>query len=334
MPVPSTSVPSASSLKIVFAGTPAFAARHLEALLSAGHQVVAAYTQPDRAAGRGKTLQASPVKALAQAHHIPVLQPLSLKSEQAQAELAALDADLMIVVAYGLLLPKAILDTPRLGCINVHASLLPRWRGAAPIERALLAGDNETGVTIMQMDVGLDTGAMLYTRRTPIHDSDDRQNLEDRLAELGCEALLHTLANFPALQATAQVQDDSLSTYARKIEKSEALIDWRRSALEIDRQVRASIGRNPAYTYLQGQRLRVLKATVGSGGQTSDLPAGTLIENPDSSRAAIQVACGEGILLLEQLQLPGKNPAAVRELMNAYAGLFAAGNCFQAQEQV
>lgn len=322
-----------SALKIVFAGTPAFAARHLSTLIASGHKVVAVYTQPDRAAGRGKTLQASPVKELALEHNIPVYQPQSLKTEEAQNELASLGADLMIVVAYGLLLPKAVLEIPARGCINVHASLLPRWRGAAPIERALLAGDHETGITIMQMDVGLDTGDMLYVLKTPIGDSDDRLSLENRLAELGCQALLHTLSNFDLLQAQATTQDSSLSTYAKKIEKTEALINWSFQAKEIDRIVRASIGRNPAYSFLQGQRLRVLKATPMDHPHKQT--PGTIIDvlrKDARSPAFVLVACGTGALLLEELQLPGKNPACVKDLLNSYSTLFAAGNCFSDKE--
>lgn len=323
------------ALKIVFAGTPGFAAHHLDALLAEGHDVVAVYTQPDRAAGRGKTLQASPVKELALRHNIPVLQPLSLKSDDAQAELAQFGADLMIVVAYGLLLPKAVLEIPARGCINVHASLLPRWRGAAPIERALLAGDRETGITIMQMDVGLDTGNMLYILKTPIDRRDNRLSLENRLADLGCQALLHTLANFDSLQANAVVQDNSLSTYARKIEKTEALIDWCQPADDIDRVIRASIGRNPAYTFLQGQRMRVLKAIPIKS--TSNAQPGSIIEvvrKDTKSPAFVSVACGDGALLLEELQLPGKNPASVNDLLNAYGSLLSAGNCFSNQDLV
>lgn len=324
-----------SALKIVFAGTPGFAARHLQALIEGGHQVVAVYTQPDRAAGRGKTLQASPVKELALQHHIPVYQPQSLKSDDAQAELALHEADLMIVVAYGLLLPKAVLEIPTRGCINVHASLLPRWRGAAPIERALLAGDPETGITIMQMDVGLDTGDMLYVLKTPITDDDDRLSLENKLADLGCQALLHTLKNFNALQANAVVQDNSLSTYAKKIEKAEALINWTQSAEEIARTIRASIGRNPAYTFLQGQRLRVLKAVPVESSHKAQ--PGTIVEivrKDVKSPAFLSVVCGDGVIMLEELQLPGKNPAGVKDLLNSYSSLFTAGNCFSDQEAV
>lgn len=322
-----------SALKIVFAGTPGFAAHHLTALITGGHHVVAVYTQPDRAAGRGKTLQASPVKELALEHNIPVYQPQSLKTEDSQRELAQLGADVMVVVAYGLLLPKTVLDIPVRGCINVHASLLPRWRGAAPIERALLAGDSETGITIMQMDVGLDTGDMLYVMKTPLSDDDDRLSLENRLADLGCQALLHTLANFDSLQAQAVSQDDSLSTYAKKIDKSEALINWNKSAEDIDRTIRASIGRNPAYSFLQGQRLRVLKAKPVA--DSHQLPPGTIVDivrKDARSPAFIAVACGQGMLMMEALQLPGKNPARVKDLLNSHSAMLATGNRFSDQE--
>lgn len=322
-----------SALRIVFAGTPAFAARHLDALLSAGLVPVAVYTQPDRSAGRGKTLQASPVKQLALSHQIPVFQPVSLKTPEAQAALAALDADLMVVVAYGLLLPQAVLNTPRRGCINVHASLLPRWRGAAPIERALLAGDHETGVTIMQMDIGLDTGDMLLKVSTPISDFDDRLTLEDRLAQLGCEALLTTLAELDQRQKAAEKQDESLTTYARKIDKAEALINWKSSSTEIDRVVRASIGRTPAYSLLLGQRIRILKASPLKVSHQAT--PGSIIDirrEQANSPASLVIACADGALAATQLQLPGKNPASVRELLNAYSSLFSIGSCFSDQE--
>jgi len=217
-------------LRICFAGTPAFAAAQLQALLQAGHQVVAVYTQPDRPAGRGKKLQASPVKQVAQEHNLPVFQPSSLKPIEEAEALAALDIDLMIVVAYGLILPKTILEVPRLGCLNVHASLLPRWRGAAPIERALLAGDKVSGVTIMQMDEGLDTGAMLDRETVQIEASDNRIDLENKLQIAGQTALVRTLGDLEAYQSAAEAQNDEDSNYAAKLEKSEAFIDWRRSA--------------------------------------------------------------------------------------------------------
>ncbi|MEG3026124.1 MAG: methionyl-tRNA formyltransferase, partial [Aeromonas sp.] len=228
-----------NKLKLIFAGTPDFAARHLAALLSSDHEVVAVYTQPDKPAGRGQKLTASPVKELALAHELPVYQPASLRSEEAQAELAALGADLMVVVAYGLILPKVVLDTPRLGCINVHGSLLPRWRGAAPIQRAIWAGDTETGVTIMQMDVGLDTGAMIRKVTCPIASDETSTSLYDKLAELGPQALVDTLNAMAAGEARAQEQDDALANYAQKLSKEEARIDWSMDAAAIERCIRA-----------------------------------------------------------------------------------------------
>lgn len=319
-------------MKLVFAGTPAFAATHLSALIEHGHKIKAVYTQPDRASGRGKKLHASPVKALATEHHLPVMQPASLKDREAQAALAALAPDLMIVVAYGLLLPKAVLAIPRFGCINVHASLLPRWRGAAPIERALLAGDSETGVTIMQMDVGLDTGDMLYKLATPLGEDDDRQQLEDRLATLGCEGLLYTLANFDRLRARAEKQDDSLSTYARKLDKAEANIDWQAGVVAVSRTIRAGVGRQPAYSFLEGERLRLLRASSSANpGATADQAVaatpGTILPNPD--RNVLSIACADGVLDVSELQLPGKNPVSVRDIKNSRPALFAAGKQFR-----
>jgi len=318
-------------MKLVFAGTPAFAATHLSALIKQGHDIVAVYTQPDRAAGRGKKLQASPVKLLATQHNLPVLQPASLKDPEAQTVLAAFEPDLMIVVAYGLLLPKAVLDIPRFGCINVHASLLPRWRGAAPIERALLAGDSETGVTLMQMDVGLDTGDMLYKLSICVSDDDDRQQLEDRLARLGCQGLLYTLDNFTQLRSRVEKQDDTLSTYARKLDKSEALIDWQARSVDILRTIRAGIGRQPAYSFLDGERLRLLRATCCEADMATDvLPGtalpGTIVKSPD--KGALTIVCADGVLSVTELQLPGKNPVSVRDIMNSRPTLFAAGKQF------
>jgi len=264
---------------------------------------------------------------LAEAHALPIRQPVSLRDAEAQAALAALDADLMVVVAYGLILPQAILDTPRLGCINVHASLLPRWRGAAPIERALMAGDKETGVTIMQMDAGLDTGDMLYKVHTAIGEQDNREDLEARLADLGCEALLHTLANYPALRASAEAQDNSLSTYASKLEKHEAQIDWSHSARQISRQIRAGVGRLPAWTALNGQRIRLLQGRALP--RVAAATPGTIVEA--SADNGLHIACAEGVLEVHQLQLPGKNPVSVRDALNARSALFAVGNRFHAE---
>ena len=306
------------NLRICFAGTPAFAAAHLLALLKAGHHVVAVYTQPDRPAGRGKKLQASPVKKIALENMLPVFQPSSLRPLQETESLASLNCDLMVVVAYGLILPKAILDVPRLGCLNVHASLLPRWRGAAPIERALLAGDKVSGVTIMQMDEGLDTGAMLNKESVQISATDNRLNLEERLQIAGQAALIRTLGDLEKYQSKATVQNDEDSNYAAKLEKSEAFIDWRLSASEIDRQIRAGIGRNPAYTVLNDQRLRILKGTVSV--ESYNAKPGQIVE---SEKSHFTVSCGSGALDIQRVQLPGKSPATVKDISNSRPELFS-----------
>ncbi|WP_081136608.1 methionyl-tRNA formyltransferase, partial [Halomonas sp. BC2] len=265
-----------SPLRVVFAGTPDFAASSLAALLDSEHEVVAVYTQPDRPAGRGRKLTPSPVKQLAQAQALPVYQPISLKDAEAQAELAALNADVMVVVAYGLLLPQAVLDTPRLGCINVHASLLPRWRGAAPIQRAIEAGDSASGVTIMQMDAGLDTGAMLHEVRTPITPRTTGGDLHDRLAIQGANALIHVLDNLDngSLQATAQ--PDEGVTYAAKLSKAEAELDFSQPAEQLARKIRAFNPWPVAWCALGNDRLRLLMASVEPGEQPA-CPPGTLL---------------------------------------------------------
>ena len=306
------------NLRICFAATPAFAAAHLLALLNAGHHVVAVYTQPDRPAGRGKKLQASPVKKIALENMLPVFQPSSLRPLQETESLASLNCDLMIVVAYGLILPKAILDVPRLGCLNVHASLLPRWRGAAPIERALLAGDKMSGITIMQMDEGLDTGAMLNKETVQISATDNRLNLEEKLQIAGQAVLIRTLGDLEKYQSGATVQNDDDSNYAAKLEKSEAFIDWRLSATEIDRQIRAGIGRNPAYTVLNDQRLRILKGTVS--GESYNAKPGQIVE---SEKTHFTVRCGSGALDIQRIQLPGKSPATVKDISNSRPELFS-----------
>lgn len=307
-------------LKIIFAGTPEFAARHLRALLQSEHQVVAVYTQPDRPAGRGKKLQASPVKELAQAAGIDVQQPLSLKNSEAQERLAAYNADLMIVVAYGLLLPAAVLETPRFGCINVHASLLPRWRGAAPIQRAIEAGDTETGITIMQMDVGLDTGDMLSVHPCPIQPRDCAADLHDRLAELGPPALLHMLQRLKAGSLVGEKQDDHLATYAHKLTKEEAQIDWSLPAAQIDRRIRAFNPFPVAFTTIDGENLRIYQADIHS--MAHDVVPGTLL----LADKELVIACGESTSLsLLTVQLPGKKALAVKDLLNGAAGRWQPG---------
>ena len=226
-------------LRLIFAGTPEFAALHLKALIESKHQLLAVYTQPDRPAGRGKKLQSSPVKQLAERCDLPVYQPPTLRDRDAQRQLAALGADVLIVVAYGLILPQPVLDTPRFGCLNVHASLLPRWRGAAPIQRAIEAGDRETGVTIMQMDAGLDTGDMLASAHCPIGSRATAATLHDTLAELGAPLLLRVLADLPSYQRGALPQEEALATYAGKIHKSEGALDWPPDCVQLGRRIRA-----------------------------------------------------------------------------------------------
>jgi len=312
---------SQSELKLVFAGTPEFAALALEQLLKHGHQIAAVYTQPDRPAGRGRRLQPSPVKEIAVAHAIPVEQPESFKKQpQAVARLADYAPDVMIVAAYGLLLPQAVLDIPRFGCLNIHASLLPRWRGAAPIQRAILAGDGETGITIMQMDAGLDTGDMLLKRTLPIDKHWGAGELHDRLASLGSEALLEVLADLATYRARAQKQDPAQACYARKLDKQEAWIDWEQSAEDIQRQIRAFNPWPVAQTRIDDKILRLRHAQVIDAA--SDAPPGTLLQ---AGRDGIEIACGRGRLKLLDGQLPGGKPLDVPALLNGHRDLFRPG---------
>ena len=311
------------SLKVIFAGTPEFAAEHLRAVLGSDHDVIAVYTRPDQPAGRGRKLTASPVKAVAEAAGIPVYQPATLRTPEAQAELAALNADLMIVVAYGLILPQAVLDAPRLGCINVHASLLPRWRGAAPIHRALLAGDAETGVTIMQMNAGLDTGDMLLKARCPITPDMTSERLHDALIECGKPALIDALASLEAGTANAEPQNDADATYAEKLSKAEGEINWADSARDIDRQIRGLTPWPGAYTYWQGETLRIHQARPGDDAATQ--PPGTIQQLTPTD---LVVACGTGTLAIERLQLPGKKAMATADVLNARRAAFEADPIF------
>lgn len=300
-----------SSLSIAFAGTPEFSVPVLEALLRSQHRVVAVYTQPDRPAGRGRQLAASPIKRVALAHGVPVEQPPTLKDAAAVERLASFSADLMVVVAYGLLLPQSVLDTPRLGCINVHASLLPRWRGAAPIQRAILAGDSESGVTIMQMEAGLDTGPMLLKRSTPIAERETSATLHDRLAELGAQALLDALASLQTI--VPEVQPEAGATYAAKIRKEEARIDWSRPAIEIDRMVRAFDPWPVAETRWNGQQLRVWDAQPRDAEQAAT-PGQVLA----CTNEGIDVATRGGILRLKRVQLAGRSAMSAGEFLNAH----------------
>lgn len=306
------------ALRLVFAGTPEFAAEHLKALLDTPHQIVAVYTQPDRPAGRGQKLMPSPVKQLALQHGLPVLQPPTLRDPAAQEELRALAPDLMVVVAYGLILPQVVLDIPRLGCINSHASLLPRWRGAAPIQRAVQAGDAESGVTVMQMEAGLDTGPMLLKVTTPITAADTGGSLHDRLAQLGPQAVVQAIAGLAAGTLQGEVQDDALATYAHKLNKDEARIDWNRPADELERLVRAFNPWPICHSTLDGQPLKVLAAEPAEGrGQPGQIL--------DASKDGLTVACGEGALRLTRLQLPGGKPLAFADLYNSRREQFAPG---------
>ncbi|WP_027853476.1 methionyl-tRNA formyltransferase [Marinobacterium litorale] len=308
-------------LKIIFAGTPDFAAASLSALLNAGHNVIAVYTQPDRPAGRGRKLTASPVKQLAEQHELPVYQPQSLRDEAAQAELAALKPDLMVVAAYGLILPREVLNIPSLGCINVHASLLPRWRGAAPIHRAVLAGDRETGITIMQMEAGLDTGPMLLKTSCEIGANETSGELHDRLSVLGGNALCQALEQLKQGTLNAEPQDDSQATYAHKLEKAEGALDWSADAETLARQIR---GLNPwpvAYTEHEGKTLRVWAAHVAEA--TTDPAPGTIVAH---TKEALIVSTGSGRLALTSVQLPGGKPTPVSALLNAHGKRFAVGS--------
>ena len=300
-------------LSLIFAGTPEFSVPALEALVASRHRVLAVYTQPDRPAGRGQQVTMSAVKQCALRHQLPVEQPVTLKDPAAVERLAQWSADLMIVVAYGLLLPKSVLDTPRHGCVNIHASLLPRWRGAAPIQRAIQAGDQESGVTIMQMDVGLDTGPMLLERVTPIGPRETAETLHDRLATLGAEAVLEAIGAIAAGEAKPREQPKEGATYAAKIRKEEALIDWSKPAIEIDRLVRAFNPWPIAETRWNGQQLRVWEAAP-SDKRTSAAP-GTVIA---TSGAGIEVATGDGTLQLTRVQAAGRKAMPAADFLKAH----------------
>ncbi|NRA83106.1 MAG: methionyl-tRNA formyltransferase [Gammaproteobacteria bacterium] len=308
-------------LRIIFAGTPDFAAKHLTALINSPHQVVAVYTKEDTPSGRGKKLQASAVKQLALQHDLPVIQPKSLRKADAQQQLAQFNADLMVVVAYGLMLPIEVLEAPRLGCINVHGSLLPRWRGAAPIQRAIWAGDQQSGVTIMQMDVGLDTGPMLHKAALDIAVDETSATLYQRLADLGPQALTQAIDLLAQDKLPAQIQDESLTNYAAKLSKDEAKINWQDDATHIERCVRA-FNPWPISTFQLGDMvIKVSKAQL-SNIDTAEQP-GTVIS---ADKHGIIVATGQGAIALQQLQFPGKKSMPVSDILNSRKALFAPGN--------
>lgn len=309
-----------TKLNIIFAGTPDFAAIHLQALLDSEHNVIAVYTQPDKPAGRGKKLQASPVKQLAERHHIPVFQPKSLRKAEAQAELQALNADVMVVVAYGLILPKAVLDAPKYGCLNVHGSLLPRWRGAAPIQRAIWAGDGETGITIMQMNEGLDTGDMLHKVACPIKPTETSASLYAKLAELAPPALLEVLNGLTSGQFKPEKQQEQFANYAEKLTKEEAKLDWHLTACQLERNIRAFNPAPVAYLTVNvngvEERIKVYQAQVLPHQAK---PAGTVLS---VDKQGIQIATTDGVLNITQLQPAGKKPMSVQDFLNGRTDWF------------
>ena len=311
-------------MRLIFAGTPEFAAQALAALIAAGHDIPLVLTQPDRPAGRGMKLRASPVKELALRHGLRVEQPERLKAPESWAPIIEAQAELMIVAAYGLILPQGVLDIPRRGCVNIHASLLPRWRGAAPIQRAIEAGDGETGINLMQMDAGLDTGAMLSKAVLPILADDTAGSLHDKLAALGARAIVALLPRLQAGEVSAEAQDDSLATYAKKIGKEEAAIDWRRSAMELDRQIRAFNPVPGAYTQVGGEAVKIWRAhPADDRGQPGELIG--------VGRDALRVACGEGALDLLELQKAGAKRMPVAAFLAGNP--LAAGQRFDSARQ-
>ncbi len=304
-------------MKIIFAGTPEFAAVALNTLLDSEHEVIAVYTQPDRPAGRGRKLTASPVKALAVEHDIPVFQPVSLKDEASQQQLNALQADVMVVVAYGLILPQAVLQAPKYGCLNIHASILPRWRGAAPIQRAILAGDSKSGVTIMQMDQGLDTGDMLNIKTCDITQEDTGSSLHNKLAGLGAAALLQTLEDIMANRLQLQPQDDSQATYARKLDKQEARIDWQHEdAALIVRKIQAFNSWPVAYTDYNGKSLRLWQARLLPLENDTPQDPASFGKVLAESAVGIDILARGGLVRVLELQMPGKKRIMVKDFIN------------------
>lgn len=305
-----------SPLKIIFAGTPEFAAASLQALLDnqevKQYELVGVYTQPDRPAGRGQKLVQSPVKQLALAHNIPVFQPLNFKSDDDKAELAALNADLMIVAAYGIILPKVVLDTPKLGCINVHASLLPRWRGAAPIHRAIIAGDKETGITIMQMDVGLDTGDMLLKASCEIEKIDTSASLHDKLANLGGQTLIQSLDLIQEGKLEPEKQDESLTCYAAKLVKQEGDVEWAEDAKTIARKIRGLSPWPTAFTTSQAGTMKIHAAHSSETSTNNAIPGEIIAAN----KGGLFVATGNGCIQITSIQFSGSKRMSVQDALN------------------
>ena len=299
-------------LKIIYAGTPEFALPALQALIDSDHQVVAVYTQPDRPAGRGRKLQFSPVKECALQHDIEVVQPQTFKNQVDIEHFQSYAADLMVVAAYGILLPSVILQAPRLGCVNIHGSLLPRWRGAAPIQRAILAGDQQTGITLMQIDVGLDTGDMIAKSSMSIDENTTAAELHDALKVSGAELLMDNLEAIENSATDAQSQDDSAASYAVKLSKQEALIDWTKSAQLLHREICAFNPWPVSHTTLQGVNVKVWKASVSS--QIASGSPGTVIAH---NKQGVLVCCGEGVLSISEIQFAGKKRGTAEQLLNS-----------------
>lgn len=321
------------NLRVIFAGTPEFAASSLSTIINSHHTVCAVFTQPDRKAGRGRKLNKSPVKLLAEEHSIPVYQPGNLKSEEDQLKIQALKADIMVVAAYGLILPKTVLNMPALGCINIHASILPRWRGAAPIQRAILAGDTLSGITFMKMDEGLDTGDMLLKVECSINSEETGGSLHDKLASLGAEHIVSVLDQLNTGKINAEQQDESQSCYARKLNKEEALVNWCDRAEELEKMIRAFNPWPVAYTTIENNKAETLNLRIWGAQLVKKIPAsnssaisnatpGTIIE---SNKNSIVVATGEDLLSITRLQLPGSKALNAEQLLNAKRELFKPG---------
>lgn len=298
-------------MKIIFAGTPEFAVPALEALIKAGHDIVMVLTQPDRPAGRGMKLRASPIKQLALMHQLNIFQPESLKPEDVKAKIAAMQSDAMVVAAYGLIIPTAVLGMPKLGCYNIHGSLLPRWRGAAPIHRAILAGDQETGVTIMEVVPKLDAGAMISRARIPISDMDTTQSLHDAISQEGAQLMVNAMQTLQEQGSLpSEQQDESLVTYAHKVEKSESVLDWQKTATELSRQVRAFNPFPVATAKFRGEVCRIWLARAVEGQA-----APGEVHALDST---MQVGCGEGLLEILELQMPGARRQTAQQFVQGH----------------
>ena len=322
------------SLRVIFAGTPDFAATSLNALIHSHHTVCAVFTQPDRKAGRGRKLNKSPVKLLAEEHSIPVYQPSNLKTGEDQQQIEVLNADVMVVAAYGLILPKTVLSMPSLGCINIHASLLPRWRGAAPIQRAIIAGDTTTGITYMEMDEGLDTGGMLFKVDCDIGPGETGGSLHDKLATLGAEHIVSVLDQLANDNIETEQQDENLACYAKKLSKEEALVNWCDTSEELERMVRAFNSWPVAYTTIENdksetQNLRIWDVRVIKNdthkiqeSNSDNKSPGTIVEN---SKSGIVVVTGDGLLAITRLQLPGSKALNAEQILNAKRELFKPG---------